>query len=77
VGIIGCVSFLWSVLAIELIIKWNKISGVYAVDSTGQYIPLVMGIGGFIQLLYGFLRIVMVSLNQRYLEREALSLGDY
>jgi len=36
--------FVWSVLAIELTLKWNHVTGVYEVTSTGQLIPLVLGI---------------------------------
>lgn len=32
-------------IGVELTLKWNRVSGVYRVDSTGQVIPLVVGIG--------------------------------
>ena len=41
----------FSILAIELIIRWNSISGVYTIGSTGQVIPFTIGIGGLIKVL--------------------------
>ncbi|KAI5797527.1 hypothetical protein DFH27DRAFT_562727 [Peziza echinospora] len=34
------------IVAVELTIKWNKIEGVQDVGSTGQLLPLIIGIGG-------------------------------
>lgn len=45
-GVWTCVSLatlLLTVLGAELMIYWNRIEGVYRVDSTGQLIPLVLG----------------------------------
>jgi hypothetical protein len=44
-------SFVWTITAVELIIFWNNISGVYVVSSTGQIIPLIIGFGGFWRVL--------------------------
>ncbi|KAF2182175.1 hypothetical protein K469DRAFT_691408 [Zopfia rhizophila CBS 207.26] len=40
------------VAATELSIHWNKISGVNSINSAGQTIPLVLGIGNFVRILY-------------------------
>ena len=40
----SCVVLLLVVLAIELTLYWNQISGVNTVDSTGQVIPMVIGL---------------------------------
>jgi hypothetical protein len=40
------------ILATELTIQWNEISGVGSIDSTSQTIPLVIGIGVLIRVLY-------------------------
>lgn len=41
-----------AVLASELVIAWNGIRDVNDIFSTGQLIPLVVGVGGLIQVLY-------------------------
>lgn len=41
-----------AVVASELVIVWNGATGVSDIFSTGQQIPLVVGIGGLIQVLY-------------------------
>lgn len=49
----GCLLILiLSVAAVELVIKWNNVMGVNDIYSTGQLIPLVVGIGGLIQVLF-------------------------
>ncbi|PMD31289.1 hypothetical protein L207DRAFT_572957 [Hyaloscypha variabilis F] len=55
-GVIGCGSFIWSISAIELIISWNKITGVHNIDTTGQYIPLVIGICSLVTVLYELIK---------------------
>lgn len=41
-----------SVTAVELVIQWNNVTDVNNIYSTGQLIPLVVGIGGLIQVLF-------------------------
>lgn len=36
----------YSILAVELTLAWNHVEGVYEVVSTGQFIPLLIGILG-------------------------------
>ncbi len=43
-------SYIVSIVAIELILKWNKVSGVYSIASTGQYVALIIGVGGFVSV---------------------------
>jgi hypothetical protein len=40
----------YSVLGIELTLYWNQISGIYTVNTTGQLIPLVVGVVGLLKL---------------------------
>jgi len=47
------ICIIWSILAVELTIAWNNISGVYTLNSTGQLIPFIIGIVSFIRLLQG------------------------
>ncbi|KAL3496157.1 hypothetical protein BJX62DRAFT_194197 [Aspergillus germanicus] len=54
--IFGPASFVYSVLAIELMLRWNRVSGVYAIDSTGQLIPLAVAVVAFLDLLLSISR---------------------
>ena len=36
---------IWFVLCIELTLRWNSISDIYKVNTTGQLIPFVTGLG--------------------------------
>jgi hypothetical protein len=45
-------SFIYCILAIELMLRWNRVTGVYTVSSTGQLIPLVTGVVGFLDVLF-------------------------
>ena len=49
-------------LAIELTIHWNNITNMYTIDSIVQYIPLAVGLGGFVRLLYVGLRSWLVNM---------------
>ena len=51
--LIAIALFAYSIAAVELIIKWNSISGVYNIKSTGQVIPLVIGAGAFLKVMFG------------------------
>jgi len=42
---------IWSIISIELTLKWNRIDGVYELASVGQLIPFIIGIVGFVKLL--------------------------
>ncbi|KAL2783314.1 hypothetical protein BJX66DRAFT_132214 [Aspergillus keveii] len=59
--ILGPASFLYSVLAIELMLRWNRVSGIYAIDSTGQLIPLAVAVVAFMDLLLSITRKCWVS----------------
>lgn len=52
-----------SIVAIELILKWNKIYGVYSIMSTGQYVPLIIGVGSFISVCWNLMRQESVSID--------------
>jgi len=49
--IINLICLIWSIVAIELMIKWNNITDVYNVQSVSQLIPFIIGIVGFLKLL--------------------------
>lgn len=57
----GLISFGLSVTVIELLLKWNDIQDLYSLKSTGQYIPLVIGIGSFISVCWGLIKKEAVS----------------
>ena len=43
---------MYSITGIELTLYWNGVGGVYDVNSTGQLIPLTIGLCGLVQTLY-------------------------
>ena len=45
-------SIVYSIIAIELTLVWNNVSGVYNVNSTGQVIPLIAGSGILISVFW-------------------------
>ncbi len=56
---------IWSILSIELTIKWNNITEVHTIKSVGQLIPLVVGIVGFLK----WLRDISVQRSQLWIYR--------
>lgn len=42
----------YSILAVELTLKWNDITDVNTIKSTGQLIPFVIGVAGLAKVLY-------------------------
>lgn len=50
--IFNFLALVWFIVAIELILKWNFITDIYTVRSTSQTIPLLIGIGGLLSVLY-------------------------
>jgi hypothetical protein len=50
--IIHAIISLYTVLAIELMLHWNKIVDVYTIRSVGQLIPFVIGLVGFLKLFF-------------------------
>ncbi|KAL4875153.1 hypothetical protein BJY04DRAFT_224350 [Aspergillus karnatakaensis] len=46
------VSCIYSILAIELMLRWNLVSDVYTVGSTGQLIPVIVSGVGFVDILF-------------------------
>lgn len=43
---------LLAIIAVELLISWNNISGVNTILNTGQLIPFVIGIGGLAKIMF-------------------------
>jgi hypothetical protein len=58
----GVLCFVTTVTAIEMLLKWNKIVGVNSIASTGQYIPLVIGLGSFCSVCWGLVQQEAVGL---------------
>jgi hypothetical protein len=42
----------WSISSVELTLAWNSVTDVYDIRSTGQIIPLVVGLGTLIKVLW-------------------------
>ncbi|KAF2816013.1 uncharacterized protein BDZ99DRAFT_127062 [Mytilinidion resinicola] len=55
-GIACSLMFIYVVLAIELTLKWNSVSDVYEVQSTGQVTPLAVGLLTLFALLWKLYR---------------------
>ena len=53
---LGLIIMISSVVATELVLKWNHVSGVYDISSTGQIIPLVVGFGIIANVAWRFIK---------------------
>lgn len=57
------------IIAVELTIRWNKIEGVQDVGSTGQLLPVIIGVGGvgrvLMKLVTDMLEQVAIESNNR------------
>jgi hypothetical protein len=47
--LVGVVS--WTV-GTELVVRWNKVSNVNTIGTTGQLIPFVIGVSGLVEIFY-------------------------
>ena len=52
---------LFTIVAIELIIRWNHISDAYSLGSTSQIIPLVIGIGNLWKVILSLLNELLLD----------------
>lgn len=80
--IFSIVAIAWFVLAVELTLSWNSVSGVYDLSSTGQLIPFIIGLLGLIRAIHSvimeLLKAVRSSINQDSASRIAfLPLAPY
>ena len=55
-----CVA-LFTIVAIELIIRWNHISNAYSLGSTSQIIPLVIGVGNLWKVILSLLNELLLE----------------
>ena len=53
---LGLIIMISSVVGTELVLKWNHVSGVYDISSTGQIIPLVVGFGIIANVVWRFIK---------------------
>ncbi|OCK74898.1 hypothetical protein K432DRAFT_429753 [Lepidopterella palustris CBS 459.81] len=49
---IMAIYILWTIIGVELTLYWNGVSGVYELNSTGQFIPFVTGVVGLVRMLH-------------------------
>ncbi len=42
----------WFVLAAELSLRWNSLTGIYDIGSTGQLIPFIIGLLGLLRVIH-------------------------
>jgi hypothetical protein len=43
---------IWSILGVELTLSWNRVTDVYDVNTTGQIIPLILGMGILVLVIW-------------------------
>lgn len=46
------ICIIWTIISVELTLYWNQITDVYTLRSTGQLIPFIIGVFGFLSLLH-------------------------
>ena len=46
----------WFVLAVELSLRWNSVTGIYDIGSTGQLIPFIIGLLGLLRVIHVTIR---------------------
>jgi hypothetical protein len=63
-AITGILSFSTTIVAIECILTWNKVRGVYSLSSTGQYIPLIIGVASLISVVWNVVQQETVRYNR-------------
>jgi hypothetical protein len=56
--------FVFAITGTELALRWNKITNVYFADTTGQLIPLILGLCGAVRVVYLVAKKLYVSLQQ-------------
>lgn len=42
----------WFVLAVEFSLRWNSVTGIYDIGSTGQLIPFIIGLLGLLRVIH-------------------------
>jgi hypothetical protein len=50
--LINCFCLALAVIAVELTLIWNFVSGINSMNSVGQFIPFTVGVGGLVQVLW-------------------------
>ncbi|KAK4442756.1 hypothetical protein QBC34DRAFT_224391 [Podospora aff. communis PSN243] len=63
-------SIVWFILSIELTIRWNKIQGVNALDSTGQLIPFIIGCVSASQTVKKLILVVLAKIYPDWVDVE-------
>ena len=56
---VEAIVLIWSVLSVELTLAWNSVTNIYSIAATGQLIPFIAG-------MLGFLRNLHLVINCRY-----------
>ena len=46
----------WFVLAVEFSLRWNSVTGIYDIGSTGQLIPFIIGLLGLLRVIHVTIR---------------------
>ncbi|PVH68549.1 hypothetical protein DL98DRAFT_578773 [Cadophora sp. DSE1049] len=72
--LLNLLCIVWSILAIEFMIKWNKITDVHSIRAVGQLIPLIIGVMSLGKLLQDM---VYEFLQQSLYDQIMKSLSDF
>ncbi|ETS78445.1 hypothetical protein PFICI_10507 [Pestalotiopsis fici W106-1] len=62
---------IWFIVSVELNIRWNKITGVHTIESTGQLIPFVVGVASFIRAKH---KLIVLIIKKQFPDWEKLDL---
>jgi hypothetical protein len=62
--LVNCFCFALAVLAIELTLTWNSVSGISSMNSVGQLIPFMVGVGGLAQVIWAIMAISVSLLRK-------------
>ena len=71
------------IVQVELTISWNHISGLQSLDTLGQLIPFILGVGGLLKVLWGKSCMVIKGIkevprpDERYLGEYEAAIGRY
>ena len=49
---VEAIVLIWSVWSVELTLAWNSVTNIYSIAATGQLIPFIAGMLGFLRNLH-------------------------
>lgn len=61
---------IWFILSVELTIRWNKISGIQTIQTTGQLIPFVVGVASFVRAKHKLVIFAIKKVGSPFYQRQ-------